>query len=166
MPYCLGLGFKTKGKCDALLNFSVEYQSIGEGLVSLVCLPAGKAKQAQAPPPTPAHFAISTSSKTGIPRRAPRGKLSKIVSANHQQCVLSPGLHLDTHTSAALRSQQNLTPRSGGSTARRDGSLFVEVRQLHISVAECSDVMARLVLARNQPMVNRYLIACLDRMSC
>ena len=33
-------------------------------------------------------------------------------------------------------------------------------------VAECSGVMARLVSARNQPMVSRYIIACLDRMSC
>ena len=33
-------------------------------------------------------------------------------------------------------------------------------------VAECSRVMARLVWARNQPMVSRYIIACLDRMSC
>ena len=33
-------------------------------------------------------------------------------------------------------------------------------------VAECSGVMARLVWARNQPMVSRYIIACLDRMSC
>ena len=32
--------------------------------------------------------------------------------------------------------------------------------------AECSGVMARLVWARNQPMVSRYIIACLDRMSC
>ena len=34
------------------------------------------------------------------------------------------------------------------------------------SVAKCSGVMARLVWARNQPMVSRYIIACLDRMSC
>ena len=33
-------------------------------------------------------------------------------------------------------------------------------------VAECSGVMARLVWARNQPMVSRYIIACLDKMSC
>ena len=33
-------------------------------------------------------------------------------------------------------------------------------------VAECSDVMARLVWARNQPMVSKYIIACLDIMSC
>ena len=33
-------------------------------------------------------------------------------------------------------------------------------------VAECSGVMARLVWARDQPMVSRYIIACLDRMSC
>ena len=33
-------------------------------------------------------------------------------------------------------------------------------------VAECSGVMARLVWARNQPMVSRYIIACLDRRSC
>ena len=33
-------------------------------------------------------------------------------------------------------------------------------------VAECSGVMARLVWARNQPMVSRYIIACLDGMSC
>ena len=33
-------------------------------------------------------------------------------------------------------------------------------------VAECLGVMARLVWARNQPMVSRYIIACLDRMSC
>ena len=33
-------------------------------------------------------------------------------------------------------------------------------------VAECSGVMARIVWARNQPMVSRYIIACLDRMSC
>ena len=33
-------------------------------------------------------------------------------------------------------------------------------------IAECSGVMARLVWARNQPMVSRYIIACLDRMSC
>ena len=33
-------------------------------------------------------------------------------------------------------------------------------------VAGCSGVMARLVWARNQPMVSRYIIACLDRMSC
>ena len=33
-------------------------------------------------------------------------------------------------------------------------------------VAECSGVMARLVWASNQPMVSRYIIACLDRMSC
>ena len=33
-------------------------------------------------------------------------------------------------------------------------------------VAECSGVMARLVWANNQPMVSRYIIACLDRMSC
>ena len=32
-------------------------------------------------------------------------------------------------------------------------------------VAECSGVMARLVWARDQPMVSRYIIACLDRMS-
>ena len=30
-------------------------------------------------------------------------------------------------------------------------------------IAECSGVMARLVWARNQPMVSRYIIACLDR---
>ena len=33
-------------------------------------------------------------------------------------------------------------------------------------VAECSGVMARLVWARNQRMVSRYIIACLDGMSC
>ena len=33
-------------------------------------------------------------------------------------------------------------------------------------VADCSDVMGRLVWARNQPMSSRYIIACLDRMSC
>ena len=33
-------------------------------------------------------------------------------------------------------------------------------------VAECSGVMARLVWVRNQPMVSRYIVACLDRMSC
>ena len=33
-------------------------------------------------------------------------------------------------------------------------------------VAECSGVMARLVWARDQPMVSRYIIACLDRRSC
>ena len=33
-------------------------------------------------------------------------------------------------------------------------------------VAECSGVMARLVWARNHLMVSRYIIACLDRMSC
>ena len=33
-------------------------------------------------------------------------------------------------------------------------------------VAECSGVMDRLVWARNKPMVSRYIIACLDRMSC
>ena len=33
-------------------------------------------------------------------------------------------------------------------------------------IAECSGVMARLVWARKQPMVSRYIIACLDRMSC
>ena len=36
-------------------------------------------------------------------------------------------------------------------------------------VAECSGFilyMARLVWARDQPMVSRYIIACLDRMSC
>ena len=33
-------------------------------------------------------------------------------------------------------------------------------------VAERSGVMARLVWARNQPMVSRYINACLDRMSC
>ena len=33
-------------------------------------------------------------------------------------------------------------------------------------VADCSGVMARLVWARNQPMVSRYIIACLDRKSC
>ena len=33
-------------------------------------------------------------------------------------------------------------------------------------VAECSGVMAKLVWARNQPMVSRYIVACLNRMSC
>ena len=35
-------------------------------------------------------------------------------------------------------------------------------------VAECSGVMARLVRARTMPMhmVSRYIIACLDRVSC
>ena len=33
-------------------------------------------------------------------------------------------------------------------------------------IAECPDVMARLVWARNQPTVDRYIIACLVRMSC
>ena len=33
-------------------------------------------------------------------------------------------------------------------------------------IAGCSGVMARLVWARNQPMVSSYIIACLDRMSC
>ena len=33
-------------------------------------------------------------------------------------------------------------------------------------IAECSGGMARLVWARNQPMVSKYIIACLDRMSC
>ena len=33
-------------------------------------------------------------------------------------------------------------------------------------IAKCSGVMARLVWAGNQPMVGRYIIACLDRMSC
>ena len=33
-------------------------------------------------------------------------------------------------------------------------------------VAECTGVMARLVWARNQPMVSRDIIACLDGMSC
>ena len=33
-------------------------------------------------------------------------------------------------------------------------------------IAECSGGMARLVWARNQPMGSRYIIACLDRMSC
>ena len=35
-----------------------------------------------------------------------------------------------------------------------------------LAYEECSGVMARLVWARNQPMVSRYIIACLDRMSC
>ena len=33
-------------------------------------------------------------------------------------------------------------------------------------IAEFSGVMARLVGARNQPMVSRYIIACFDSMSC
>ena len=33
-------------------------------------------------------------------------------------------------------------------------------------ITEYSGVMARLIWARKQPMVSRYIIACLDRMSC
>ena len=33
-------------------------------------------------------------------------------------------------------------------------------------IAECSGVMAKLVWARDQPKVSRYIVACLDRMSC
>ena len=33
-------------------------------------------------------------------------------------------------------------------------------------IADCSGVMVRVVWARNQPMVSRYIIACLDKMSC
>ena len=33
-------------------------------------------------------------------------------------------------------------------------------------IAECLGVMAWLAWARNQSMVSRYIIACLDRMSC
>ena len=33
-------------------------------------------------------------------------------------------------------------------------------------IAECSGVMTRLVWAKNQPMVSRYIITCLGRMSC
>ena len=33
-------------------------------------------------------------------------------------------------------------------------------------VADCSGVMARLVWARDQPKVSRWIITCLDRMSC
>ena len=33
-------------------------------------------------------------------------------------------------------------------------------------ITKCSGVMARLVWARNQPMISRCIIACLDRMSC
>ena len=32
-------------------------------------------------------------------------------------------------------------------------------------LADCSGIMARLVWARDQPMVSRYIIACLDRIS-
>ena len=33
-------------------------------------------------------------------------------------------------------------------------------------VANCSGVMAGLVWAKHQPMVGRYIIACLARISC
>ena len=33
-------------------------------------------------------------------------------------------------------------------------------------VIDCSGVMARLVWARNQLMVSKYIIACLDQMPC
>ena len=33
-------------------------------------------------------------------------------------------------------------------------------------VAECSGGLARLVWATNQLMVSRYIIACLERLSC
>ena len=33
-------------------------------------------------------------------------------------------------------------------------------------LADCSGVLTRLVWARDQPMVSRYIIGCLDRMSC
>ena len=33
-------------------------------------------------------------------------------------------------------------------------------------VVECSGVMARLAWAKDQLMVSRYIVACLDRMSC
>ena len=36
---------------------------------------------------------------------------------------------------------------------------------LRVSIG-CRVLMARLVWARNQPMVSRYILACLDRMSC
>ena len=43
----------------------------------------------------------------------------------------------------------------------------LEIRdKLSPLVTDCSSVMARLVWARNQPIASRYIIACLDRMSC
>ena len=41
-----------------------------------------------------------------------------------------------------------------------------EVPGAEALAAECSGIMPWLVWARNQPMVSRYTIACLDRMSC
>ena len=44
---------------------------------------------------------------------------------------------------------------------------LADLRQdFSLPVADCSGAMARLVWAKNQPMVSRYIIACLDRMSC
>ena len=39
-------------------------------------------------------------------------------------------------------------------------------QQYSALMSECSGVMARLVWAQDQPLVCRYLIACLDKMSC
>ena len=45
--------------------------------------------------------------------------------------------------------------------------VLADLRDEYFSlVAECSGVVAGLVWARNQPMVSRYIVACLDRMSC
>ena len=39
-------------------------------------------------------------------------------------------------------------------------------QQYSALMSECSGVMARLVWAEDQPLVSRYIIACLDKMSC
>ena len=44
---------------------------------------------------------------------------------------------------------------------------LADLRQQYSSLlSDCSGVMARLVWAKDQPLVSKYIIACLDRMSC
>ncbi|KAK9865172.1 hypothetical protein WJX84_011019 [Apatococcus fuscideae] len=93
----------------------------------------GKAKQGQAPPPTPAYLDTTSASTNAVPQKSPRGKASKILSVKRRQCPINSVLHAQIPAStgsATLPIQQQLTPGTGGSTARRANSLFVEVAKL------------------------------------
>ena len=46
-------------------------------------------------------------------------------------------------------------------------SALADLRQQYSTlISGCSGVMAKLVWARDQPLVSKYIIACLDRMAC
>lgn len=108
------------------------------------CLVAGKAhSQGRAPPPTPAHFATTKGSIKSPSSSGPHGKPSNILSGKGAwQHTADPGSEpgsAASHSPSGLPGKQQ---SSSGPSARRGGSLFVEVGR-HQQMCESTKLLAK-----------------------